>query len=66
MSKGGYINLSVCGYCGEEPMVPNKKMICSGYANVLCRSCISLFDDEVEIIAKKYLCATPKPQENKC
>lgn len=64
MSKKKYVSLSVCGCCGKDTDYKTEKIVMSGRANVLCRSCIAQLDDELEIIAKKYLCTPPKPQEN--
>lgn len=66
MSKESkYVSLSICGYCGKDTDYKTEKVVLSGRANVLCQSCIAQLDDEVEIIAKKYLCKSPKPRENK-
>ena len=66
MSKKKHISLSICGHCGKDTDYETEKVVLSGRANVLCRPCIAELDDEIEIIAKKYLCTSPKPQENKC
>ena len=56
--KGKKLSLSICGYCGKDTRATGwnvKKIILSGYANMLCFSCEMRLEDEIASIAKKYL-----------
>lgn len=51
-------SLFICGYCGKDTRETGReveKVVLSGLANILCRTCRESLKDDVMSIAKKYL-----------
>ena len=53
--KKKYVSLFICGHCGKEDKAHSKKVICHGYANILCYSCRCIFEESIRDLARKYL-----------
>jgi len=55
------MNVYICGCCkkdyskNEDRNRIMKKVILAGYANLLCRTCRIMLEEDVKVIARAYL-----------
>lgn len=51
-------SLFICGHCGKDTKKTDRdveKVILGGYADILCRFCREVLNEEIVEIARRYL-----------